>query len=439
MHGSLLHLGWPLLCVRLGEGLRSPMALARLEAELDGADAGGGGLLTAEGYASSVAGRCADTDAVSLRLREQDGLAAMLAVQAMREGGSPGLAEALGLTSDLLEVALRAGRALMLEAAELYAVLQQLRAAAVCVDLYAAAREERGYAGDPGVAAIGLRISELRVHRELMTTLGRSLGPEGPDGAPAVVDGASPGLARARGRVRELRVGLTKLAQRLIKQPGIAEALQGQLLYRARGAAGAAGAGGRVLAARGGGGDHPRLERVGADAVCRAGGADGGEQRAARGPAGGCGGGAQGVGAAEPAGARGCGVAAGQSGAADRDRRGAGAAAAGGALRRGGAADRGGCPGGQAGEVQAAGGAAPVDVARGRGGGGQRSAARRGGGAGDQRAERGRQDGGVEDAGDLLLDGAGGAAAADEGAGVGALGAPDRDGCRGTISRSRRT
>ena len=41
MHGSLLHLGWPLLCVRLGEGLRSPMALARLEAELDGAGGGG--------------------------------------------------------------------------------------------------------------------------------------------------------------------------------------------------------------------------------------------------------------------------------------------------------------------------------------------------------------------------------------------------------------
>ena len=54
MHGSLLHLGWPLLCVRLGEGLRSPMALARLEAELEAAEAGGGGLLAAEAYARSV-------------------------------------------------------------------------------------------------------------------------------------------------------------------------------------------------------------------------------------------------------------------------------------------------------------------------------------------------------------------------------------------------
>ncbi len=104
--------------------------------------------------------------------------------------------------------------------------LQQLQAVVVCVDLYAAAREERGYAGDPGVAAIGLRIGELRGHRELMTTLGRSLGLEGPDGAPSVVDGASPGLARARSRVRELRVQLTKVAQRMLKQPGIAEALQ---------------------------------------------------------------------------------------------------------------------------------------------------------------------------------------------------------------------
>jgi len=222
MHGSLLHLGWPLLCVRLAEGLRSPMALARLEAELEGAN---GGLLSAAEYAGSVAGRSADADAVSLRLREQDGLAAMLAVQAT-DGGSPGLGEALAQTSDLLELAPRAARGLMLEASELYAVLQQLRAAAVCVDLHAAAREERGYASEPGVAAIGLRVAALRVHRELMATLGRSLGPEGPDGAPAVVDGASPALARARGRVRELRVQIAKVAQRLMKQPGIAEALQ---------------------------------------------------------------------------------------------------------------------------------------------------------------------------------------------------------------------
>ncbi len=226
MHGSLQHLGWPLLCVRLGEALRSPMALARLADELE---AGGGGLLDAEAYAASVAGRSADPDAVSLRLREQDGLSAMLAVQASLASGtgeSPRLAESLAQTSDLLEVAGRAGRALTLNAAELYAALQQLRAVGVCVDLYAAVRAERGYADDPGVPAIGARVEQLRAHRELAATQGRSLGLEGQDGAPSVVDGASPALARARARVRELRVQLTRVAQRLIKQPGIAEALQ---------------------------------------------------------------------------------------------------------------------------------------------------------------------------------------------------------------------
>jgi len=167
---SLQHLGWPLVCLQLAEHLRTPMALARLEAELDQHDRGGGGLLGAEDYAASIAGRSADADAVSLRFREQDGLAAMLAVQAsagtrgpapeMRAsapGGSQNLADALSRTSDLLDVSLRAGRNLTLTAAEMYAALQQLLAAGLCVDLHAAVRAERGYADDPGVPAIGAR------------------------------------------------------------------------------------------------------------------------------------------------------------------------------------------------------------------------------------------------------------------------------------------
>ena len=226
MHGPLHHLGWLQLCVRLGEHLRTPMALARLEAEMD---AGTDELLASEDYAASVAGRSADADAVSLRLREQDGLAAMLAVQASRveprgEGG--GLSGALATTSDLLEVARRAGLGLTLSAAEMYATLQQLQAAAVGVDLHAAVRGERGYAGHPGVAAIGARINELRPHRELAATLARSVGLEGPEGEACVVDGASPGLARARARIRELRAQIMKAATRLMKQPGIAESLQ---------------------------------------------------------------------------------------------------------------------------------------------------------------------------------------------------------------------
>jgi DNA mismatch repair protein MutS2 len=222
MQGPLHHLGWLQLCVRLGEHLRTPMALTRLEAEID---AGTDVLCDGEVYAASIAGRSADPDAVSQRLREQDGLAAMLAVQASRfEGG--GLAEALATTSDLLEVARRAGLGLTLSAAEMYATLQQLRAAAVGVDLHAAVRGERGYADHPGVAAIGARVAELRPHRELAATLGRSVGLEGPDGEACVVDGASPGLARARGRIRELKAQIMKAAARLVKQPGIAESLQ---------------------------------------------------------------------------------------------------------------------------------------------------------------------------------------------------------------------
>lgn len=237
--GSLQHLGWPLVCLQLGEHLRTPMALARLEAELDQHDRGEESLLAAGDYAASIAGRSADADAVSSRFREQNGLAAMLAVQAsagtraasagMRTsapGGSQNLADALSRTSDLLDVAQRAGRNLTLTAAEMYAALQQLLAAGLCVDLHASVRAERGYADDPGVPAIGARVAALRPHRELATTLARSLGPEGPDGEPGVVDGASPGLARARSRVREIKTQLTKVAQRLMKQPGIAEALQ---------------------------------------------------------------------------------------------------------------------------------------------------------------------------------------------------------------------
>ena len=212
------------------------MALARLEEELDAAlepasELAVDPLLTGDAYAASVAGRSADAEAVSLRLREQDGLAALLAVQGTRAGTpgavrAPGLADALAATSDLLEVARRAAAALTLAAGEMYAVLQQLLAAATCVDLHAAVRGERGYADDPGVAAIGLRVALLRPHRELAATLARSVGLEGPDGEACVVDGASPGLARARGRIRELRAQIMKAAARLVKQPGVAETLQ---------------------------------------------------------------------------------------------------------------------------------------------------------------------------------------------------------------------
>ena len=61
---SLQHLGWPLLCVRLGEHLRTPMAAARLVGEVNGP------LLAADAFAASVLGRTADESAI---VRPQEG------------------------------------------------------------------------------------------------------------------------------------------------------------------------------------------------------------------------------------------------------------------------------------------------------------------------------------------------------------------------------
>ena len=96
----------------------------------------------------------------------------------------------------------------------MYATHQQLQAAAVAVDLHAAVRGERGYAESTGVAAIGARVAELRPHRELAATLARSVALEGPDGEACVVDGASPGLARAHAVVPGL--GDRKAAQAVV-------------------------------------------------------------------------------------------------------------------------------------------------------------------------------------------------------------------------------
>jgi len=60
------------------------MALERLEVEIEG---GADDLCAGDVYAASISGRSAESDAVSSRLNEQDGLAAMLAVQASRFEG----------------------------------------------------------------------------------------------------------------------------------------------------------------------------------------------------------------------------------------------------------------------------------------------------------------------------------------------------------------
>ncbi|WAS97544.1 endonuclease MutS2 [Nannocystis punicea] len=221
----LVHLGWPLLCERLAEHLRTPMAHALLEAEVAAE-------LTQKAYeadAAPVLRRTSVPGQVRTLLAEQDGLQALLAVQASlaRESGAPGnLADALGALTDISDAVVRASRGVMLLPAELLAALRQLQAVKLCVDLHALVAAERGYASDPGVLTLATRIGELHPQRDLATALGRSIAPDGPDGEPWVVDGASPGLQKARQRVRELKASLMKAAGRLVKQTGVAEVLQ---------------------------------------------------------------------------------------------------------------------------------------------------------------------------------------------------------------------
>ncbi|MCY0994967.1 hypothetical protein OV203_48015 [Nannocystis sp. ILAH1] len=91
----LVHLGWPLLCERLAEHLRTPMARSLLQAEVAAE-------LAQKQYepdAAPVLRRTSEPAQVRTLLAEQDGLQAILAVQASltRESGVPGnLADALG-------------------------------------------------------------------------------------------------------------------------------------------------------------------------------------------------------------------------------------------------------------------------------------------------------------------------------------------------------
>lgn len=220
----LVHLGWPALCEQFAEHLRTSVARASLAAEL--AHALGESQAPP---AAPVLARSSDLLQVSTWLREQDGLEALLAVEVTleRDAGAPaGLAQALARVEDVSEPALRASRGAPLVPAELLAALRQLQAASLCADLLEAARRERGYASDPGVLTLAARIEALSPQRELAAALARSVAPDGPDGEPWIVDGASPGLFRARQRVRELRASLMKTAARLVKQSGVAEVLQ---------------------------------------------------------------------------------------------------------------------------------------------------------------------------------------------------------------------
>ncbi|MCY1007533.1 Smr/MutS family protein [Nannocystis pusilla] len=221
----LVHLGWPLLCERLAEHLRTPMARSLLQAEVAAE-------LAQKQYepdAAPVLRRTSEPAQVRTLLAEQDGLQALLAVQASltRESGVPAnLADALGALTDISDAVVRASRGVMLLPAELLAALRQLQAVKLCVDLHAAVAAERGYASDPGVLTLATRVGELHPQRDLAAALGRSIAPDGPEGEPWVVDGASPGLQKARQRVRELKASLMKAASRLVKQTGVSEVLQ---------------------------------------------------------------------------------------------------------------------------------------------------------------------------------------------------------------------
>lgn len=222
---ALVHLGWPLLCEYALAELRTPIAQGLLQAELAAELEG----RQPDPEAPPVLRRTAEPAAVRRLLAEQEGLETLLAMQttiAREAGGQVELAAALSALSDVSAAALRASRGAMLSPAELLGVLRQLEAVGLCAELHAAAMLEPGYARDPGVEAIGRRIEVMSPQRDLAAALARSIAPDGPDGEPWVVDGASPSLQRARQRVRELRAALMKAAARLVKQSGVAEVLQ---------------------------------------------------------------------------------------------------------------------------------------------------------------------------------------------------------------------
>ncbi len=208
MSSCLQHLEWRGLCERLDDLLASPLVRSRHE---DGANAG-------------EWERSLDPAQVHRWLSEQDGLeAAQSWYTELNVSGQ--LSRVESLNPQIRE----ASRGATLEPGELLAVgdladvlgrLAPLVRAPDPAVLDVASDEVR-----TGHAALVDALAGLRAQTELADLLLRSISLDGPQGEPIVADAASPALARARQQVRSARTSLTRGAERLVKSPGLNDAL----------------------------------------------------------------------------------------------------------------------------------------------------------------------------------------------------------------------
>ncbi len=217
---ALHHLGWLDLCEHLRRGLSSTMARRALD---EGLAHEFGEAAPGAPEVAFAAARSGDPLIVRARLDELDALESLFAGAGEAPGEiGGGLGAALARLEPVDGAALRARHGSMLGAEELLPVRDLLAA----VDLFFTLRGEEGEdAGGEGSGPLYARAGRMARLPELFTALDRAIA-AGPEGGAVVVDGASPALARARQRVRELRARLARDAEQLMRRAEIAEGLQ---------------------------------------------------------------------------------------------------------------------------------------------------------------------------------------------------------------------
>ena len=214
---ALYHLGWVELCEHLGRLLFTPMAQEALAAGLARA-LEDEETVRAATRTSFAAERSVDPAAVRARLEDLDALESLLSAAGEEAGGAlGGLGAALARLVDVRAAAERARHGAGLGADELLPIRDLLAA----VDLFFTLRGEVA-SGEGPLGAMAAAMERLPA---LFTALDRAIA-RGPDGAAEVVDGASPALARARQRAREVRARLVKEAAQLLRSRELEEGLQ---------------------------------------------------------------------------------------------------------------------------------------------------------------------------------------------------------------------
>lgn len=213
---ALIHLGWLELCEHLRGLLRTKIARAALDDGLT-IELGEGAAVSA-GARRWAAARSVDPALVSARLDDLDALEVVLT----RTSKSGGLAAALERLSDVTDAAQRASRGGALGAEDLLMIRDLLAAVDAFFGLLG---EIEAMSGAGGAAPLAARAGRMARLGGLFSALDRAVAP-GPEGSAIVQDQASPGLAKARQRVRELRGQLAKEAEKIMRRREIAEGLQ---------------------------------------------------------------------------------------------------------------------------------------------------------------------------------------------------------------------